>query len=156
MAETGAAYRRYLEDPRFEVAILTHGSTQYATTILEHIGLGGLIPQEGIIGLDKTDLALKSTSPVGFETAMRALGLDPEEVKQERPNNVFFADEAPRNLIIPHDMGIRTIHVGDNIHETEDKEVHPYVNFRFQRLLGFFQTYNLPEPQLKRGLAYHL
>lgn len=135
---SGAAYSPYLKDKRFEVVILSHGSTEYIQSVLSIMGLKDAIPEDRIIGLEKTGLQMKHQSRLGFEMALEKLGLDVENVRIEKPKNLFFVDDTVHNFEIPKSMGIQTVHVGPK-HQASQGSL--FVDYRFPRLLNFLETF---------------
>ena len=91
--------------------IYTNGTAPYAEAVTEARGLGGLF--DAIYGVEHADYHPKPARPA-FETVFNADGLVPS-------HSVMFEDEA-RNLRVPFEMGLTTVHVApdpapaDHIH----------------------------------------
>ncbi|KPQ07580.1 MAG: putative hydrolase of the HAD superfamily [Rhodobacteraceae bacterium HLUCCA12] len=80
--------------------VYTNGSAPYANQVLEHRGLSGLF--DAVYGVEHAGYHPKP-QPQAFETVFRADGLAPSRA-------AMFEDD-PRNLRVPHTMGMRTVHV---------------------------------------------
>lgn len=91
--------------------IYTNGSAPYAEQVLAHRGLDGLF--DAIYGVEHAGYRPKPEA-VAFETVFATDGMTPAQ-------SAMFEDD-PRNLKVPHAMGLRTVHVapdpvaGDHIH----------------------------------------
>ncbi|WP_299507065.1 pyrimidine 5'-nucleotidase [uncultured Roseobacter sp.] len=82
--------------------VYTNGCAPYAERVLEARGLGGLF--DAIYGVEHADF-LPKPDHAAFDTVFRKDGLAPETA-------AMFEDDA-RNLKVPHDMGMRTVHVAE-------------------------------------------
>ncbi|WP_299410467.1 pyrimidine 5'-nucleotidase [uncultured Roseobacter sp.] len=82
--------------------VYTNGCAPYAERVLEARGLGGLF--DAIYGVEHADF-LPKPDHAAFDTVFRKDGLTPETA-------AMFEDDA-RNLKVPHDMGMRTVHVAE-------------------------------------------
>lgn len=80
--------------------VYTNGSAPYAERVLERRGLSGLF--DAIYGVEHGGFVPKPARHA-FETVFALDGLD-------IANGAMFEDD-PRNLAVPHDMGMRTVHV---------------------------------------------
>lgn len=80
--------------------VYTNGSAPYARQVLAARGLSGLF--DAIYGVEHADYHPKP-QPQAFATVFAADGLDPRQA-------AMFEDD-PRNLRVPHDLGMRTVHV---------------------------------------------
>lgn len=80
--------------------VYTNGSAPYAERVLAARGLSGLF--DGIFGVEHGDYHPKPDRKA-FETVFAKADIDPSE-------GAMFEDD-PRNLIVPHAMGMRTVHV---------------------------------------------
>jgi len=96
--------------------VFTNGTRPYAKRVIAHRGLEGLF--DAIYGVEHADLIPKPER-AAFETVFAADGLSPRAA-------AMFEDD-PRNLAVPHAMGLRTVHVAptpepaDHIeHHTDD------------------------------------
>ena len=81
--------------------IYTNGTGAYADRVLEARGLSGL--WDAIYGVEHATY-LPKPDRAAFETVFARDGLDPERA-------AMFEDMA-RNLAVPHEMGLVTVHVG--------------------------------------------
>ena len=95
--------------------VYTNGTSDYALRVLEARGLAPLF--DAVYGVEEAGYHPKPRR-AAFETVFAADGLDPE-------SGAMFEDD-PRNLAVPHDMGMATIHVApapdpaDHIHHHTD------------------------------------
>ncbi|MDW4499886.1 pyrimidine 5'-nucleotidase [Sulfitobacter sp. D35] len=96
--------------------VYTNGCAPYAERVLAARGLGGLF--DGVYGVEHADFHPKPDR-AAFDKVFAADGLDPARA-------AMFEDD-PRNLLVPHALGMRTVHVaeargdGDHIHfHTDD------------------------------------
>lgn len=80
--------------------VYTNGSRPYAERVLAARGLDGL--WDAIYGVEHADFHPKPAAEA-FETVFKKDGLVPERA-------AMFEDD-PRNLAVPHAMGMRTVHV---------------------------------------------
>ena len=95
--------------------IYTNGTAPYAENVLKARGLSGEF--DAIYGVEHADFHPKPDR-AAFEKVFAIDGLDPD-------NSSMFEDD-PRNLAVPHAMGMRTVHVApsaideDHIHHHTD------------------------------------
>jgi len=95
--------------------IYTNGTAPYAEQVVAARGLSGLF--DAIYGVEHAGLRPKPERQA-FETVFTRDGLDPTRA-------AMFEDD-PRNLSVPHEMGLRTVHVApepdpaDHIHHHTD------------------------------------
>ena len=82
--------------------VYTNGSAPYAERVLEARGLGGLF--EAIYGVEHADFHPKPEARA-FETVFGKARVTPQ-------TSAMFEDD-PRNLAVPHAMGMKTVLVGD-------------------------------------------
>ncbi len=80
--------------------VYTNGSAPYAARVLEARGLSGLF--DAIYGVEHADYRPKPEA-AAFARIFARDGLDPSGA-------AMFEDD-PRNLSVPHDLGMRTVHV---------------------------------------------
>lgn len=92
-----AAHIRALPGRRI---VYTNGSAPYAERVLQARGLSGLF--DAIYGVEHAGY-LPKPQRAAFEAVFAADKLDPATA-------AMFEDD-PRNLAVPHEMGMRTIHV---------------------------------------------
>ncbi|WP_226780504.1 pyrimidine 5'-nucleotidase [Oceaniglobus trochenteri] len=81
--------------------IYTNGSAPYAERVIDARGLSGLF--DAIYGVEHANF-LPKPERAAFDTVFAADGL-------HGPSAAMFEDD-PRNLLEPHAMGLRTVHVG--------------------------------------------
>lgn len=96
--------------------VYTNGCAPYAERVLKARGLAGVF--DAVYGVEHANFMPKPDR-AAFEQVFGADGLEPAEA-------AMFEDD-PRNLHVPHAMGMRTVHVaetpgsGDHIHfHTDD------------------------------------
>jgi len=80
--------------------VYTNGCAPYAHRVLDARGLSGLF--DAVYGVEHAGFRPKPDRDA-FETVFAADGLDPARA-------AMFEDD-PRNLAVPHAMGMRTVHV---------------------------------------------
>lgn len=80
--------------------VYTNGSAPYARRVIEGRGLGGLF--DAVYGVEHAGFHPKP-QPQAFATVFATDGLDPKRA-------AMFEDD-PRNLRVPHGLGMRTVHV---------------------------------------------
>ena len=109
--------------------IHTNADAFYAGKVLAHRGLGVF---DAIYGIEETAFHPKP-DPRAFAAVMAAHGLDPTRA-------AMFEDD-PRNLSVPHSLGMQTILVGPGRHgpdELAPGHVHgPHVGWQTGDLPGF-------------------
>lgn len=95
--------------------VYTNGTAPYAEQVIASRGLSGLF--DAVYGVEHAGLRPKPERRA-FEAVFARDGLDPKRA-------AMFEDD-PRNLAAPHEMGLRTVHVGpepapaDHIHHHTD------------------------------------
>lgn len=95
--------------------VYTNGSAPYAERVLAARGLSGQF--DAIYGVEDAGF-LPKPERAAFETVFARDGIEPS-------SSAMFEDD-PRNLRVPHDMGMKTIHVApepdqsDHIHHHTD------------------------------------
>ncbi|SOB90225.1 putative hydrolase of the HAD superfamily [Rhodobacter sp. JA431] len=80
--------------------VFTNGSAPYAEQVLKARGLAGLF--DGIFGVEHADYHPKP-QPEAFAAVFAKAGVVPDRA-------AMFEDD-PRNLAVPHGLGMRTVHV---------------------------------------------
>jgi putative hydrolase of the HAD superfamily len=100
--------------------VYTNGSAPYAERVLAARGLAGLF--DAIYGVEHADWHPKPDR-AAFERVFAADGLAPERA-------AMFEDD-PRNLAVPHDMGLRTVLVAPAPHPA------PHIHHHTDDLTGF-------------------
>lgn len=102
--------------------VYTNGTKPYAERVLEHRGLSGLF--DAVYGVEHAALVPKPER-AAFETVFGLDGLAPASA-------AMFEDD-PRNLRVPHEMGMRTIHVAPQ------PEPAPFIEHHTADLTGFLE-----------------
>ncbi len=82
--------------------IYTNATVSYAEKVVDARGLTDLF--DAIYGVEEADYHAKPTR-IAFETVFARDGFDPARA-------AMFEDD-PRNLAVPHEMGMRTVHVAE-------------------------------------------
>lgn len=100
--------------------VYTNGCAPYAERVLEARGLSGLF--DAVYGIEHADFHPKPDL-AAFEKVFRTDGLEPRTA-------AMFEDDA-RNLKVPHDMGMRTVHVSDTSVDAQ------HIHFHTDDLGGF-------------------
>ena len=103
--------------------VYTNGSAPYAHRVIAARGLGGLF--DAVYGIEHAGYHPKPER-AAFETVFRRDGLDPLTA-------AMFEDDS-RNLVAPHSMGMRTIHVADAA------EPAAHIHHHTDSLAGFLTT----------------
>ncbi|MBZ4021966.1 pyrimidine 5'-nucleotidase [Rhodobacter sp. TJ_12] len=80
--------------------VFTNGSAPYADRVLAARGLAGLF--DGVFGVEHAEYHPKP-QPEAFAAVFAKAGIAPSRA-------AMFEDD-PRNLAVPHDLGMRTVHV---------------------------------------------
>lgn len=93
--------------------VYTNGTKPYAEQVLEKRGLGGLF--DAVYGVEHARLVPKPQR-AAFETVFGLDGLAPARA-------AMFEDD-PRNLKVPHEMGMRTVHVAPEAEPADHIEHH--------------------------------
>ena len=88
--------------------VYTNGSVPYAERVLAARGLGGLF--DAVYGVEDAEFHPKPDR-AAFEQVFAKDGLTPETA-------AMFEDD-PRNLAVPHAMGMRTVHVAPDPHDAD-------------------------------------
>lgn len=100
--------------------IYTNGSAPYAEQVLAARGLDGLFAE--IYGIEHAGYRPKPEAEA-FEQVFARDGLNPKSA-------AMFEDD-PRNLRVPHDMGLNTVLV------TPEPDPHPHIHHHTDDLTGF-------------------
>ena len=111
--------------------IHTNADSAYAGRVLDRRGLNLF---DAVWGVEEVNYHPKPDARA-YEAVIKAEGIDPTIA-------AFFEDD-PRNLIVPHDLGMRTVMVGqgrDGPDELpEDHSPGPHVQFRTNDLAAFLR-----------------
>ena len=105
--------------------VYTNGCAPYAERVIAARGLTGAF--DAVYGVEHADFLPKPDFEA-FEKVFKADGLDPERA-------AMFEDD-PRNLAVPHQLGMRTIHVAP----TKDPADH--IHFHTDDLKNFLDIIN--------------
>lgn len=100
--------------------IYTNGTAPYAENVLKARGLSGIF--DALYGVEHADFHPKPDR-VAFEKVFTTDGLKPQQA-------AMFEDD-PRNLAVPHAMGMRTVHVAP------DPQAEPHIEHHTDDLRGF-------------------
>ncbi len=92
--------RRAIEALPGRKIVYTNGCAPYAQNVLRARGLEGLF--DAIFGVEHANFHPKPDA-AAFDTVFKLANVTPQTA-------VMFEDD-PRNLIVPHDLGMRTVHV---------------------------------------------
>ncbi|MDP5308371.1 pyrimidine 5'-nucleotidase [Paracoccus spongiarum] len=112
----------------------TNGDSTYARKVLAARGLGMF---EAVYGIEETGFRPKPAR-AAFEAVLRMAAIDPRRA-------AFFEDD-PRNLVAPHDMGMRTVLVGPPRHGPDTGaalpgcDAIPHVDHRIDDLVAFLRA----------------
>ena len=105
---------RRLTDAGVEVAVLTH-SFKYgegeAMEKLERIGLGGLISEDKIFGLEEISPHRKGPSPAVFENVLAAINNMRDPADLIKPSDTIMAEDTIGNLQGARKAGMQTVWV---------------------------------------------
>jgi putative hydrolase of the HAD superfamily len=109
----------------------TNADSRYARKVLQARGLGLF---EAIYGVEETGFHPKPDRRA-YDAVIAQAGIDPTR-------SAFFEDD-PRNLLVPHDLGMRTVLVGPGRHGPNDSLPEDFdadhVQFRTCDLLSFLR-----------------
>ena len=100
--------------------IYTNGSAPYARNVASARGLDDVF--DGVFGVEDADFHPKPMFEA-FDILFEKAGVPPQSA-------AMFEDE-PRNLKVPHELGLRTVHVHDVAQEA------PHIHFSTDNLSGF-------------------
>lgn len=100
--------------------VYTNGSAPYARRVIAALGLEGLF--DAVYGIENAGYHPKPARQA-FETIFAQDGLQPQGA-------VMFEDD-PRNLAVPHAMGMHTVHIAPNPSPA------PHIRFHSPALLPF-------------------
>lgn len=103
-----AELARRIRDLPGRKIVYTNGSAPYAERVLAARGLDGVM--DAVFGVEHAGFRPKPDRSA-FETVFAAAGVIPDRA-------AMFEDE-PRNLLAPHQMGLRTVHVAEDPHPAE-------------------------------------
>jgi putative hydrolase of the HAD superfamily len=109
--------------------VYTNATVPYAGRVIEARGLSGLF--DAVYGVEQAGYQAKPNRPA-YETVFAADGLDPLAA-------AMFEDD-PRNLAVPHEMGMRTVHVA------ETPVPAPHIEHHTSDLAAFLARLNAPRP----------
>lgn len=114
--------------------IHTNGDAAYARRVLAARGLDDPALFDSVYGIEEAGFHPKPAA-IAFDRVLGAAGIDPQQA-------AFFEDD-PRNLAVPHALGMRTVLVGQGRHGPDalDRlaEHGPHVQHRTDDLTGFLQ-----------------
>lgn len=107
--------------------VFTNGSAPYAEKVLAARGLDGLF--DGIFGVEDAQYHPKPAARA-FATVFGRAGVDPARA-------AMFEDD-PRNLAVPHQLGMRTVHVAPK------PEPAPHIQHHTDDLTRFLRRLHAP------------
>ncbi|RJE81050.1 pyrimidine 5'-nucleotidase [Paracoccus sp. JM45] len=114
--------------------IHTNGDAAYARRVLAARGLDDPALFDSVYGIEEAGFHPKPAA-IAFDRVLGAAGIDPQQA-------AFFEDD-PRNLAVPHALGMRTVLVGQGRHGPDAldglAEHGPHVQHRTDDLTGFLQ-----------------
>ena len=93
--------------------VYTNGSAPYAERVIAARGLSGMF--DAVYGVEHADFHPKP-DPRAFDRVFTRDGLDPKK-------GAMFEDDS-RNLAVPHELGMRTVHVAPEAEEAEHVHHH--------------------------------
>ena len=93
--------------------VYTNGSAPYAERVIERRGLSGVF--DAVYGVEHAGYCPKPDR-AAFEAVFARDGLTPGRA-------AMFEDD-PRNLAVPHDLGMRTVHVAPDPHDAHHVHHH--------------------------------
>ena len=111
-------------------ALITHGARDWATRVLQHIGLRHHFPEAQIFALEDMAFEKKHESARPFRAGLAALNLPPE--------NALVMEDLAANLRIPHEMGIGTVWLH---HGRVPDTLPPHVDFCCANAVEFMRYY---------------
>jgi putative hydrolase of the HAD superfamily len=103
--------------------VYTNGTAPYAERVLAARGLSGLF--DGIYGVEHADF-LPNPEAHAYEIIFAKAGID--------PNLAAMFEDDPRNLRVPHAMGLQTVLVG------QDTDLSPHIHHHTNDLASFLTT----------------
>ncbi len=103
--------------------VFTNGSSPYAERVLEARGLNGLF--DGVYGVEHADFHPKPDA-AAYREVFALAALVPAQA-------AMFEDD-PRNLLVPHDLGMRCVHVA------EAPVAAPHIHHHTADLAGFLAS----------------
>lgn len=89
-----------LESVNLPHVLLTNASRDWADRALSHLGMKHLFSDDHIIPMEEVDFIPKSRGRAGFDKAVSCLSMSPKDI--------LIVEDLPRNLHIPHHMGMTT------------------------------------------------
>jgi len=104
--------------------VFTNGCQPYAQRVLDARGLGGVF--DAVYGVEHADF-LPKPEQGAFDRVFARDGLDPQRA-------AMFEDD-PRNLVVPHALGMRTVHVAPG--SPLSRADAPHVQFHTDDLSAF-------------------
>ncbi|WJS84022.1 pyrimidine 5'-nucleotidase [Paracoccus sp. TOH] len=109
----------------------TNADSAYAARVLEH---RGLMVFDAIHGVEEVDFHPKPDARA-YAAVLAAEGFE--------PNSAAMFEDDPRNLAVPHELGMRTILVGPGRHGPDelagDQDHGPHVHYRTGDLTAFLR-----------------
>lgn len=97
--------------------VYTNGSAPYAERVLEARGLTGIF--NAVYGIEHAEFHPKPKAEA-FDTVLRLGGVTPTEA-------AMFEDD-PRNLEVPHELGMKTVYVAPSPLDPPAPHIHHHTN----------------------------
>ncbi len=117
--------RKAIENLPGRKIVYTNGSEPYAQDVLKARGLDDLF--DAVYGIEHADFHPKPTAQA-YEKIIALDKFDPQKA-------AMFEDD-PRNLYVPHSLGMRTIHIApENLHEDAD-----HIEYKTDHITSFLQS----------------
>lgn len=98
--------------------LITHASRGWAQRVLDHLGLLKWFPPERILAMEDYNFRRKNECPSSFTQALSRLGTPPD--------CTMMVEDLPRNLRIPHEMGLTTVYIH---HGRKNDPLPPYIDY---------------------------
>lgn len=114
--------RRYIEALPGRKIVFTNSTRAYAHNVLQALGLVGVF--DGIYGVEQADFRPKPERRA-YDNVFAQAALMPKRA-------AMFEDD-PRNLEVPHELGLRTVHISSDITQA------PHIHHRSNDLRGFLK-----------------
>ncbi len=101
MIDKNAETAEFFRQTELRHALITHSSGPWARKVLSHLGLREWFADDHILALEDYAFQKKAESAAPFMLALERLQLD--------AGQTLFVEDTPRNLSIPHRLGMGTV-----------------------------------------------
>ena len=115
--------------PHLKHVLMTHASRDWATRMLDHLGIADYFEPQAVLGLEDVDFNHKDESDYVASKCLDILGCAPEKTA--------FAEDRDYNLRFPKKMGMTTILID---HPSQSRTLEPHVDYRFARAADFLDS----------------